>query len=110
MTEPAKRALLVAALLGVVLVVLACTEDRQVADAASTPVAPPPINATSLHVWCGARNGRDRSSPPPGGSMPATEWIVVTVSASSKESGGRSPGSRRASIVFPAPGGPLNSR
>ena len=45
MTEPAKRALLAAALLGVVLVVLACTEDRQVADAAPTPVAPPPINA-----------------------------------------------------------------
>ena len=45
MIEPAKRPLLAAALLVVVLVVLACTEGRQVADAASTPVAPPPTNA-----------------------------------------------------------------
>ena len=36
-------------------------------------------------------------------SMPATEWMRVTSSASRVESGGRIPGSRRASIVFPSP-------
>ncbi len=43
-------------------------------------------------------------------SMPATEWIRVTSSASAIESGGRIPGSRRASIVFPVPGGPAKRR
>ena len=38
--------------------------------------------------------------------MPATEWIRVTSSASSSPSGGRIPGSRRASIVLPVPGRP----
>ena len=43
-------------------------------------------------------------------SSPATEWIRVTSSASSSASGGRIPGRRRASIVFPVPGGPARSR
>ena len=41
---------------------------------------------------------------------PATEWIRVTSSASSSVSGGRRPGSRRASIVLPVPGGPARRR
>ena len=57
------------------------------------------------------RPKRPRASrPAPGGSSPATEWIAVTSSASSKVSGGRIPGSRRAIIVLPAPGGPTSSR
>ena len=45
----------------------------------------------------------------PGGSVPATEWIRVTSSASSRVSGGRIPGRRRPSIVLPVPGGPARS-
>ena len=37
-------------------------------------------------------------------SIPATEWMRVTSIASPGESGGRIPGSRRASIVFPGSG------
>ena len=42
-------------------------------------------------------------------SVPATEWIRVTSSASSRVSGGRIPGRRRPSIVLPVPGGPARS-
>ena len=37
----------------------------------------------------------------PAGRVPATEWIRVTSSASSRVSGGRMPGRRRPSIVLP---------
>ena len=60
-------------------------------------------------VWCGARNGRRVTSGQPGSSSPATEWMRVTSIASSSASGGRMPGSRRASIVLPPPGGPSMS-
>ena len=46
----------------------------------------------------------------PAASTPLTEWIRVTSSAASSASGGRIPGSRRASIVLPVPGGPASSR
>ena len=72
--------------------------------------APPPTSATSETVWCGARNGRSRSRPTPAGSRPHTEWIAVASSASSNVSGGRMPGTRRAIIVLPAPGGPTIRR
>jgi len=61
--------------------------------------------ATSLTVWCGARNGRSRDrrvttgarrrcgSPSPPALLPV-------------DSGGSRPGNRRASIVLPAPRGP----
>ena len=49
-------------------------------------------------------SGRSRDS------RPATEWIRVTSSASSRVERGRSPGRRRASIVFPVPGGPASRR
>ena len=57
-----------------------------------------------------AERPRCRADPHPAGSVPATEWIAVHSSASSKVSGGRIPPSRRASIVLPAPGGPDSSR
>ena len=57
-------------------------------------------------VWCGSTNGGTVTSGAPGASMPATECTAVTSSASAADSGGSSPGSRVASIVFPAPGGP----
>ena len=57
-------------------------------------------------VWCGARNGRVRQSPLRGASKPATLQIVEISIASSVVRGGKIPGSRRASIVFPPPGGP----
>ena len=41
---------------------------------------------------------------------PRTLWIRVTSSASSRASGGRIDGSRRASIVLPEPGGPLEQQ
>ena len=71
--------------------------------------APPPTIAGADAEWCGARNGGTRISPPPGASRPATEWIRVTSSAASSSSSGRIPGSRRASIVLPVPGGPASS-
>src|SRR5437667_277751 len=67
---------------------------------------PPPISPASEIVWCGARNGRRATSDSPSGSTPATEWIFVVSSASSRLIFGRMVGSRRASIVFPDPGGP----
>ena len=61
---------------------------------------------------CGAARGTAarRRAGRSAASSPATEWIRVTSSASSSASGGRIPGSRRASIVFPVPGGPAKSR
>ncbi len=71
---------------------------------------PPPTIAAAEAVWCGARNGRTATSGRPGASRPATEWMRVTSRASSSVSGGRIPGRRRASIVFPMPGGPARIR
>ena len=59
---------------------------------------------------CGARNGRSASRPAPGGRSPATECTEVASSDSSKVNGGRMPGTRRAIIVLPAPGGPTRRR
>ena len=47
---------------------------------------------------------------PARGQEPATEWMRVTSSACSRVSAGRMPGSRRASMVFPVPGGPASRR
>ncbi|KMS80293.1 hypothetical protein ACH49_08425 [Streptomyces leeuwenhoekii] len=46
----------------------------------------------------------------PGGSRPATECTAVTSSDSCRPSRGRIAGSRSASMVFPAPGGPSRKR
>ena len=53
--------------------------------------------------------GRRRISLP-SASWPATECTMLTSSASAGSSGGRSAGSRAASIDLPAPGGPSISR
>ena len=72
-------------------------------------VEPPPSRPASDTEWCGARNGRDVSTPRSRKS-PATEWSCVASSASSRESSGRIVARRRASIVLPAPGGPTIRR
>ena len=71
---------------------------------------PPPTIAAVDALWCGARKGGVRTSGCSGGRRPATEWMRVTSSAAASSSGGRMPGSLRASIVFPVPGGPARRR
>ena len=61
-------------------------------------------------MWCGAQYGGTVSSPVPGGSWPAMEWIEVTSSAAAVSRLGRIDGSRSASMVLPAPGGPSSDR
>lgn len=68
---------------------------------------PPPTSATSLIVWCGLLKGLIVIKLLCSGSLPATLWIFVLSSDSSRESGGRIDGSLLASMVFPAPGGPM---
>ena len=60
-------------------------------------------------MWWGARKGRSVNRPCPGRSLPATDQMEVASSASSKVGAGKSPGTRLASIVLPAPGGPTRS-
>ena len=69
---------------------------------------PPPSSPVIEIEWCGARNGRDRSTPRPARS-PATECSWVASSASSRDRLGRIVVMRRASIVLPAPGEPIMS-
>ena len=45
--------------------------------------APPPTRPDGEIVWCGARNGRAATSPPPECS-PAIEWMRVTSIASAR--------------------------
>ena len=82
---------------------------REARLARSRPRAAPDDAATEA-LWCGARNGGETISGRPGSSSPATEWMRVTSRASSGASVGRTPGSRRASIVLPVPGGPASRR
>ena len=69
---------------------------------------PPPTSPASDAEWWGLRNGRtpDRIAAI---DSPATEWIRAVSSASSCERGGKSEGSREASMVLPDPGGPIMS-
>ena len=69
---------------------------------------PPPTRPEAETVWCGARNGRRVTSPP--SCWPAIDASRVTSIASAGVIGGRIDGSRRASIVFPVPGGPCRNR
>ena len=71
---------------------------------------PPPTRETMEAWWCGARKGGRSVSSPSGNAQPADEWMRVTVSTSAGVSGGSSPTSRSASIVFPEPGGPTMRR
>ena len=61
---------------------------------------------------CDGAPGTDapRRACPPQGTRPATERILVMSIDSATVSGGRIPGSRRAIIVLPDPGGPINRR
>ena len=69
---------------------------------------PPPTNAASEIVWCGLRNGRCAIRDVLAGSLPATECILVVSNASCKLNGGNMVGSLFASMVLPAPGGPMS--
>ena len=71
---------------------------------------PPPTRETTEAWWCGARKGGRSSSVSSGRAQPAAEWIRVTVSASSRVSGGSNPTRRSASMVLPDPGGPIMRR
>jgi len=68
---------------------------------------PPPTSAAADAVWCGARS--TRSPQRVALKAPATLRIAADSSASSCDSGGRRPASRRASIDLPVPGGPTIS-
>jgi len=59
-------------------------------------------------VWCGDLNGRMVTNASAIDSLPATECIFVVSNDSCKLNGGNMDGSLRASIVLPAPGGPIN--
>ena len=70
---------------------------------------PPPINAGPVAVWCGQRNRRCRQVDT-STRRPSTDSTAADSSASSSESGGSIPGSLRASMLLPVPGGPMSSR
>jgi site-specific DNA recombinase len=70
---------------------------------------PPPTSATPEAVWCGARNGRffQFSILKP---LVPRDCSAAVSRASSSLMGGRMPGKRAASMLFPVPGGPTMSR
>ena len=84
------------------------TEAARAIAPGRTMREPPPTSAATLALWCGASNGGRRASDSTG--SPHSERIEATWMAASSSRGGRMPGSRLASIVLPAPGGPLMSR
>ena len=57
-----------------------------------------------------AHDARNGGGDPGGRHRSAADHTHATSSASAGDKGGSRPGSRRASIVFPHPGGPINSR
>lgn len=69
---------------------------------------PPPMSPASEIVWCGERNGRLVTMALSSVSVPAMLCTLVVSTASSKLNSGRIVVSLRASMVFPAPGGPFN--
>ena len=60
--------------------------------------------------WCGARNGGSATSGLPGREQARDRVDSRHLERLAAVSAGRIPGSRRASIVFPVPGGPISSR
>jgi hypothetical protein len=68
------------------------------------------MSAAIVAEWCGASKVGRVTSGASGGSVPAIEWIAVTSSAACSSSGGSRPGRRSASMVLPAPGGPVRNR
>ncbi len=59
-------------------------------------------------VWCGERNDRWVMMEPLPRVRPETEWTFVVSIASSGLMAGRIVGSRLASMLLPAPGGPMS--
>ena len=78
------------------------------ADLARAGDAPPPISPASEMVWCGAAEGRvvtsDCCSPAAARRRCGSWWSRAPPRGSCR---GRMDGSRRASMVLPAPGGPI---
>ncbi len=77
---------------------------RVTSPGTGTPL-PPPRTPATVAVWWGARKGGVGSAPR---SSPAAPQASATSSASPSSRGGRMPGRHRASIVLPAPGGPVS--
>ena len=71
--------------------------------------APPPVSATALAEWCGARKGLCAHQPA-AGKQPGNRVNFVVSSASSSERGGRMPGRRFASMLLPVPAGQSAAR
>src|ERR1044072_3544807 len=69
---------------------------------------PPPTRAGPDVEWCGATKGATVMSGASGDSKPATECTAVTDRDCSIDRLGRRPGSLRASMVLPVPGGPTS--
>jgi hypothetical protein len=69
---------------------------------------PAPITPTAELVWWGARKGRVVTTAGRPCVRPATRGMRVVSSASARLIAGRMVARRRASIDFPAPGGPSN--
>jgi hypothetical protein len=67
---------------------------------------PPPIRPIAEIVYGGARHGRVVTNAVRAPVRPATRWRHVVSRASARLMAGRMVVSRRASIDFPAPGGP----
>ena len=83
---------------------------RLTAPGRASPLPPPTIAAVDA-VWCGARSGGRVTSADPPGSTPGDRvdrGDLERLLAGSAP--GRRPGSRSASMVLPAPGGPCRSR
>ena len=68
-----------------------------------TRPVPPPSRLALLASWWGAKNGGRVSRSSPGSSAPASEWIAVSSSDSSRRQVGQEPGIRSASVVLPGP-------
>ena len=70
-------------------------------------VEPPPVSPAADTVWWGERNGRVRMSGTCFVIFPEMEYSFVVSMVSSQVISGRMEGSRLASILLPAPGGPI---
>lgn len=73
-------------------------------------LVPPPTRATSEMLWWGARKGLVVIRAFRLVIFPATEWMRVVSRDSDRVSGGSMVGSLLASMVLPAPGGPIRMR
>ena len=71
-------------------------------------VAPPPDMAAGDTGWCGALNGRWAMMGLDLPVSPATEYISVHFSISSRVISGSMPGRRLLIMLLPAPGGPTS--